>query len=154
MNYKIEQKFMGLALEEARKAKLINEVPVGAVLLGKDNSILSKAHNLRESTNDSTAHAEILAIREASVKLGSWRLLDTTLYVTLEPCVMCIGAIINSRIKRVVFGARDEKAGALLSVYKIGLSDYLNHKIEFTEGVLGSECRGILKEFFKGLRGG
>lgn len=144
---------MRLALEEAKMARRINEVPVGCVIIDSTCSILSKSHNLRESKNDPLGHAEILAIKKASEKLGSWRLIDTTLYVTLEPCVMCMGAIVNSRIKRVVFGANDPKAGALVSKYNIGLDDKLNHKIEFSEGVLEKECSEILKEFFEELRG-
>lgn len=152
MDLNLDEKYMRLALDEAEKARRIFEVPVGAVLVDSNNSILSKAHNLTESNNDPTAHAEILAIKEASNKINSWRLLDTTLYVTLEPCVMCIGAIINSRIKRVVFAARDPKAGALISKYSIGFDNTLNHKILFTEGVLGDESRTILESFFKGIR--
>ena len=152
MDLNLDEKYMRLALAEAEKARRIFEVPVGAVLIDKTNSILSKAHNLRESNNDPTAHAEILAIKEASNKINSWRLLDTTLYVTLEPCVMCAGAIINSRIKRVVFAARDTKAGALISKYSIGLDNSLNHKLHFTEGVLEEESRKLLASFFENLR--
>ncbi|MGH7884120.1 MAG: tRNA adenosine(34) deaminase TadA [Thermodesulfobacteriota bacterium] len=148
-----DEKFMRLALLEAEKARRINEVPVGCVIIDSNFSILSKSHNLRESQNDPTAHAEILAIKKASKKLKSWRLIDTTLYVTLEPCVMCMGAIINSRIKRVVFGAKDSKAGALITNYNIGTDGKLNHKIEFKERILEKECSKILSEFFKELRG-
>lgn len=143
---------MLLALGEAREARRINEVPVGAVIVSCEQQILSKAHNQRETTQNPLAHAEILAIESACRKTGSWRLPDTTIYVTLEPCVMCMGAIVNSRIKRVVFGAPDPKAGALVSNYNIGLDDTLNHKLEFTDGVLEKECSEELKLFFKDLR--
>jgi tRNA(adenine34) deaminase len=144
--------FMRLAIEEALKAKGIGEVPVGAVLVGKDGDVISSAHNLSETTLDPTAHAEILAIREAGKKLRNWRLTETTLYVTLEPCVMCIGAIVLARIKKVVFGAHDPKAGAVISVYSIGLDKKLNHTVEIKEGVLKDECVVLLKEFFKNIR--
>ena len=143
---------MRLALEEAKEARRINEVPVGCVIIDSAGSILSKSHNLRESNNDPTAHAEILAIKEASSKLRSWRLLNTTLYVTLEPCAMCMGAIVNSRIKRIVFGAKDPKSGALVSNFQIGLDGKLNHKVEYNEGILEKECTALLLEFFKELR--
>ena len=116
---------MQLALGMAREASSINEVPVGAVIVGPDGQILSKAHNLRESTQNPVAHAEIVAIEAACKAAGSWRLTDATLYVTLEPCAMCMGAVINSRIKRVVFGAADPKAGAVVSNFGIGLDDSL-----------------------------
>jgi tRNA(adenine34) deaminase len=144
--------FMRLAIEEALRAKGIGEVPVGAVLVGKDGDVISSAHNLSETTLDPTAHAEILAIREAGKKLRNWRLTETTLYVTLEPCVMCIGAIVLARIKKVVFGAHDPKAGAVISVYSIGLDKKLNHTVEIKEGVLKDECVVLLKEFFKNIR--
>lgn len=143
---------MQLALGEAREAGSINEVPVGAVIVGADNQILSKAHNLRETTQNSLAHAEILAIESACKKTGSWRLSDATLYVTLEPCAMCMGAVINARIKRVVFGADDPGAGAVISNFGIGLDDRLNHKPEITRSVLENECSKLLKEFFENLR--
>ncbi len=143
---------MSLAFEEAKKARLVNEVPIGSIIVDKNKKVLSQSYNLRETLQDPTAHAEILAIREASLKLKTWRLTDTTIYVTLEPCAMCMGAIISSRIKRVVFGARDEKAGALISNYQLGLNDNLNHKVETTQGILESECSNILKEFFRDLR--
>ena len=143
---------MRLALDEAEKARRINEVPVGCVIVDSNGSILSRSHNLRESNQDPTAHAELIAIRKASQKLNSWRLIDTTLYVTLEPCAMCMGAIINSRVKRVVFGALDEKAGALVSNYNIGISKNYNHLVEYSEGILRNECALILKNFFKQIR--
>ena len=143
---------MRLALEEAMRAGSLNEVPVGAVITDKDGNILSRAHNLRESTQNPLAHAEILAIEEASKKTGSWRLTETTIYITLEPCVMCIGAIVNSRINRVVFAARDPKAGAIVSSYGIGIDKRLNHVVELTEGVLETEASGLLREFFRSRR--
>ncbi len=143
---------MQLALGMAREASSINEVPVGAVIVGPDAQILSKAHNLRESTQNPVAHAEIVAIEAACKAAGSWRLTEATLYVTLEPCAMCMGAVINSRIKRVVFGAADPKAGAVVSNFGIGLDDSLNHKPEITRSVLEDECGTVLKDFFEQLR--
>ncbi len=143
---------MQLALGMAREASSINEVPVGAVIVGPDGQILSKAHNLRESTQNPVAHAEIVAIEAACKASGSWRLTEATLYVTLEPCAMCMGAVINSRIKRVVFGAADPKAGAVVSNFGIGLDDSLNHKPEITRSVLEDECGTVLKDFFEQLR--
>ena len=145
---------MQLALGEAREASSINEVPVGAVITGPDGNILSQAHNLTESTQDPTSHAEMIAIRQACKNTGSQRLTGATLYVTLEPCAMCMGAVINSRIKRVVFGADDPKAGAVVSNFGIGLDDSLNHKPEITRSILEDECSSILKEFFEKLRNG
>ncbi len=143
---------MLLALGQAREASRINEVPVGAVIVSGGQQILSQAHNLRESTQNPVAHAEILAIEAACKKTGSWRLSDATIYITLEPCAMCLGAVVNSRIKRVVFGAPDPKAGAVVSNFGIGLDDTLNHRPEITRSVLEDECSLILKEFFGQLR--
>ena len=152
MNVKSDEKFMQLALGEAREASCIDEVPVGAVITGSDQQILSKAHNLRESTQNPVAHAEILAIQEACRKTGSWRLSDATIYVTLEPCAMCMGAIVNARIKRLVFGAADPKAGAVVSNFGIGMDETLNHRPGITRSVLEEECGLILSEFFARLR--
>ncbi len=152
MNVKSDEQFMLLALGQAREASRINEVPVGAVIVSGGQQILSQAHNLRESTQNPVAHAEILAIEAACKKTGSWRLPDATIYITLEPCVMCMGAVVNSRIKRVVFGATDPKAGAVVSNFGIGLDDTLNHRPEITRSVLEDECSLILKEFFGQLR--
>lgn len=149
---KNDRKFMLLAIEQAQLARSIGEIPVGAVITDQNNNLISSGHNLRESTNDPTAHAEIIAIRQASEKLRSWRMENTTLYVTLEPCAMCIGAIVLARINRLVFGARDPKSGAVFSVYTIGSENKLNHDIKVTEAVLETECSNLLKDFFKVLR--
>ena len=146
-----KEKFMREALKEAKKAYNKLEVPVGAVIV-KNGKIIAKAHNLKETKNDTTNHAEILAIQKASKKLQSWRLLDCEMYVTLEPCSMCAGALINSRIKKVYIGATDEKTGAAGSVLNL-FEDYtFNHKVEVEKGILKKDCENILKEFFKALR--
>lgn len=146
-----QEKFMKEALKEAKKAYDKLEVPVGAVIV-KEGKIIARAHNLKETKYDTTNHAEIIAIQKASKKLKSWRLLDCEMYVTLEPCSMCAGAIINSRIKKVYIGANDEKTGAVGSVLNL-FEDYtFNHKVEFEKGLLKVECENILKDFFKSLR--
>jgi len=146
-----KEKFMKEALKEAKKAYSKLEVPVGVVIV-KDNKIIARAYNQKEIKNDTTNHAEILAIKKASKKLNSWRLLDCEMYVTLEPCSMCAGALIQSRIKKVYIGAMDEKTGACGSVLNL-LSDYkFNHNVEIETGILKNECEGILKDFFKELR--
>lgn len=147
----MEEKFMKAALKEAKKAYDKLEVPVGAVIV-KDRKIIARAHNLKETKNDTTKHAEILAIQKASKKLNSWRLIDCEMYVTLEPCSMCAGALINSRIKKVYIGASDQKTGAVGSVFNL-LEDYtFNHHVEYESGILKDECEQILKDFFKDLR--
>lgn len=146
-----KEKFMRQALREARKAYDKLEVPVGAVIV-KDGKIIARAHNLKETKFDTTKHAEILAIQKASKKLNSWRLLGCEMYVTLEPCSMCAGALINSRIKKVFIGADDDKTGVVGSVFNL-LEDYrFNHRVEFEKGILKDECENVLKEFFKNLR--
>ncbi len=147
----MQEKFMKLALKEAKKAYDKKEVPVGAIIV-KDDKVIAKAHNLKETKNDTTKHAEILAIQKASKKLECWRLEDCEMYVTLEPCSMCAGALIQARIKKVYIGAMDYKTGACGSVLNL-LSDYkFNHIVETKTGVLGEECEKILKDFFKELR--
>ena len=147
----MEEKFMKEALKEAKKAYDNLEVPVGAVIV-KDGQVIARAHNLKETKLDTTNHAEILAIQKASKKLKSWRLIGCEMYVTLEPCSMCAGALINSRIKKVYIGASDEKTGAVGSVFNL-LDDYtFNHKVEVENGVMKTECQEILKKFFKELR--
>lgn len=152
MSHRYDEPFMRMAMDEARRARSIGEVPVGAVLVGKDFEIITSSHNLCETTFDPTAHAELIAIRDASKKSQNIRITETTLYVTLEPCAMCMGAIVLARIRRLVFGTRDEKSGAAGSIYKIGIDGKLNHKIEVTGGVLMDECSSILKGFFKTIR--
>ena len=142
--------FMRLALKEAEKASKKGEAPIGAVIV-KDGAVISAAHNLREKKKNALYHAEVLAIDKACKKLGGWRLPRCTLYVTLEPCPMCAGAIINSRIDRVVFGASDKKAGSVCSVVDLFSLDY-NHKPLCEGGVLAEECGEILTKFFKNLR--
>ncbi|GLC90566.1 tRNA adenosine(34) deaminase TadA [Lysinibacillus piscis] len=147
----IDQQFMQEALTEAKKAAALGEVPIGAVLV-YNGKIIARAHNLRETTQNATTHAELLAIQEACEQIGSWRLEDTILYVTLEPCPMCAGAILQSRIPRVVYGARDIKAGCVDSLYRLLNDARFNHECEITEGVLSEECGQILTDFFKALR--
>ena len=146
-----DEKFMKLALKEAKKAYDEDEVPVGAVLV-KDGKVIAKAHNQKETKLDTTKHAEITVIQKASKKLQNWRLEDTTLYVTLEPCTMCIGAIIGARIKRVCFGTMDEKTGACGSVLNIPKDHKFNHVVEMENGIMEKECKEILQDFFKNLR--
>ena len=139
------------ALKEAMKAYNKIEVPVGCVIV-KDGKVISRAHNLKETKIDTTKHAEILAIQKASKKLNSWRLIDCEMYVTLEPCSMCAGAIINSRIKKIYIGTMDQKTGAVGSKLNL-LEDFtFNHKVEVKKGILEKECEKILKDFFKTLR--
>lgn len=147
----VKEKFMKEALKQAKKAYDKLEVPVGAVIV-KDGKIISRAYNQKEEKNDTTNHAEILAIKKASKKLNSWRLLDCDMYVTLEPCSMCAGALIQSRIRKVYIGAPDSKTGACGSVLNL-LEDYkFNHKVEIENGILKDDCENLLKEFFKELR--
>ncbi|QNE79275.1 nucleoside deaminase [Streptomyces finlayi] len=139
------------ALAEAAQAALTGDVPVGAVLLGPDGSLLATGHNEREATGDPTAHAEVLAIRRAAAALGEWRLSGCTLVVTLEPCTMCAGALVQSRIGRVVYGARDEKAGAAGSLWDVVRDRRLNHRPEVVAGVLEEACSAQLTAFFRAL---
>ena len=146
----IDEEFMLEALAEAQKSYEIGEVPVGAVVV-KDGEIVGRGHNLHETDKNALRHAELIAIDEACKKLGGWRLWQCDLYVTLEPCPMCTGAIINSRIKRVVFGAFDKKAGSCASVVNLFELPY-NHKPELISGVMENECAELLSRFFKELR--
>ena len=146
-----KEKFMKQALKEAKKAYEKLEVPVGAIIV-KDGKVIARAHNQKETKFDTTKHAEILAIQKASKKLGSWRLIDCDMYVTLEPCSMCAGAIINSRIKNVYIGASDEKTGAVGSILNL-FEDYkFNHIVNFEKGILEDDCKKVLQDFFKELR--
>ncbi|MFD0291954.1 MULTISPECIES: tRNA adenosine(34) deaminase TadA [unclassified Streptomyces] len=140
---------MRRALAEADLAARAGDVPVGAVVLGPDGALLATGHNEREATNDPTAHAEVLAVRRAAAALGRWRLTGCTLVVTLEPCTMCAGALVQSRVDRVVYGARDEKAGAAGSLWDLVRDRRLNHRPEVIHGVLEQECASLLTSFFR-----
>lgn len=143
---------MSLALEEGRLAALHGDVPVGAVVVGPDGAVLARGHNRREVDADPTAHAEIVAIREAARARGHWRLDGCTLFVTLEPCAMCAGALVNSRLSRLVFGASDPKAGAVTSLFEIGRDARLNHRFEVEAGLMTAEAVALLQGFFAALR--
>lgn len=147
----MHEEFMKIALTEAKKAFNKEEVPVGAVIV-QNGKVIAKAHNLKETKNDTTCHAEILAIQKASKKLKKWRLTDCEMYVTLEPCSMCAGALINCRLKKLYIGTMDTKTGACGSVLNL-LRDYkFNHIVEIETGILRQDCEKILKDFFKFLR--
>ena len=143
-----DARYMRLALEEAAKAYDLGEVPIGAVMIGDDGDVIARGHNMRETWRDATAHAEMIAIREACERLGRWRLSGCTLYVTIEPCPMCAGALVMSRVERVVYGSTDAKAGAVESLFNIVGHAALNHRVEVTAGILQEECAGIMKRFF------
>jgi tRNA(adenine34) deaminase len=143
--------FMRAALDEARRGLLDGEVPVGAVVVA-DGAIVARAHNAPIALSDPTAHAEVLALREAGRKTGNYRLTGATLYVTVEPCPMCCGAVLQARLPRVVYGAADPKAGAVESLYRLLDDSRLNHRVETVGGVLGGECAALLKEFFETKR--
>ncbi|MCR2044350.1 tRNA adenosine(34) deaminase TadA [Anaerosalibacter massiliensis] len=147
----MDEKYMSLALKEAEKASNILEVPVGAIIVHK-NEVIATGYNMRESLKDPTAHAEIIAIKRASEYLNGWRLINCTMYVTLEPCPMCAGAILNSRIDRLVIGTKDYKMGCCGTVIDLLHNSNFNHKVDTTFGVLEDECKIILKDFFKKLR--
>lgn len=148
----IDEKFMREALAEARAAAVVGEVPIGAVVL-RAGEIVARAHNRRELDQDPSAHAEFAALRAAAQSLGRWRLSDCTVYVTLEPCCMCAGLMVNARVGRCVYGAADAKAGALGSLYDLNADSRLNHRFNVTAGVLADECRAVLSGYFAGLRG-
>lgn len=151
MQKKSHEFWMQRAIAEACKAKIKDEVPIGCVIV-RDNRIIARGHNLRETTRDPSAHAEMIAIRKAARKLGSWRLPDTTLYVTLEPCAMCMGGIILARIPKLVFGCHDPKGGAAGSLYDLSNDPRLNHTVELVTGILENECSTVLSDFFARLR--
>ncbi len=142
---------MNIAIDEAKKAAVLGEVPIGAIIVHQ-GEIIGVGHNLRETSQNATTHAEMIAIQEACAKIGSWRLEETTMYVTLEPCPMCAGAILQSRIPRVVYGARDMKAGCVDSLYRLLQDERFNHTCEVTEGILAETCGKLLTDFFRELR--
>ena len=145
---------MASALTQARFALEAGEVPVGAVLVAGNGEILARAHNSPITLHDPTAHAEILALRQAARKLGNYRLPGATLYVTIEPCAMCAGALVLARVRRLVFGAADPKGGGCVSLYQIPEDTRLNHRVQVTAGVREAECRAIMQEFFQARRQG
>jgi tRNA(Arg) A34 adenosine deaminase TadA len=151
MKQRGDEELMRLALAEAEKAASAGETPIGAVL-AVDGEIVAAAHNMRETWQDPTAHAESIVLREAAARLGRWRLTDATVYVTMEPCLMCAGALVLARVGRLVYGCRDERAGALGSVYDVVRDNRLNHVYRITPGVLEAECRAVLQGFFEKLR--
>ena len=146
-----DEDFMRLALVEAQNAAAEGETPIGAVLV-VGNDVIASSHNMRETWQDPSAHAELLVVREASAKLGRWRLTDATVYVTLEPCLMCSGALVLARVGRLVYGCRDPKAGALGSVYDVVRDGRLNHVYRITPGILEKDCSEVLQVFFEKLR--
>lgn len=146
--------WMALAIEQAERAEVRGEVPVGAVLLSGSNKVLAARYNESIATCDPTAHAEILALRDGGRNQANYRLLDTTLYVTIEPCAMCMGALVHARVKRLVFGAFDPKWGAAGSLYDFSNDKRLNHRVEITKGVLEIQCRRLIQDFFKKRRAG
>lgn len=147
----MDSDFMREALEEAQKAYSLDEVPIGAVIV-KNGEIIGKGHNLRESQKDPTLHAEMVAIRQAAAALGGWRLTDCDLYVTIEPCPMCAGAVLQARIRRVVFGARDPKAGCAGSLYNLLEDSRFNHQTKVMEGIMKEQCSQIMKAYFQQKR--
>ena len=151
MSEKDDEHYMETALELAQEAYVRGEVPIGAVLV-RDGEILARNHNRREELKDATAHAEILVLREAGRLIGGWRLTGTTLYVTLEPCPMCAGALVQARVTRLVYGARDPKGGAAASLYNITSDPRLNHRLAVEEGILRERCAALLQKFFKERR--
>jgi len=147
----LDERWMQEAIREARNAEQIGEVPIGAIIV-KNDEIIGRGYNLRETKMDPTAHAEMVAIRHACERLGAWRLLDCTLYVTLEPCPMCAGAIVQSRVKRVVYGTPDPKAGCGGTLMNLLQEPRFNHETELTSGILQDECANLLTSFFRKLR--
>ncbi len=147
-----DEAFMERALAEAARAATVGEVPVGAIVVGADGQVLATGHNEREARGDPTAHAEILAVQRAAAVIGHWRLVGATVYVTLEPCPMCAGAMVNARVTRVVWGADDPKAGAMKSLYTVGVDGRQNHTVEVTGGVLADRCAEVLRDFFAARR--
>ena len=148
----MDEHWMGVALEQARRAAALGEVPVGAVVV-RGEELLGAGHNRRETDGDPLAHAELLALREAASRLPGWRLLGCTMFVTLEPCAMCAGALVNSRVGRLVYGASDPKAGYCGSLGDIPRDPRLNHRLDVEAGVRAEECGALLRDFFRGLRG-
>jgi tRNA(adenine34) deaminase len=147
-----DKKWMTLALDEAAKAGSVDEVPIGACIVNEAGELLAAAFNRTITDSDPTAHAEIIVLRMAGELIGNYRLTGTTVYSTIEPCAMCAGALVNARVKRLVYGADDERFGAVKTHFGIGVSDVLNHRLEVESGVLGEQCRSLMQEFFRAKR--
>ena len=147
----VDRRFMQMAIGQAQTAKDNGDVPIGAVIV-KDNQLIAKAYNQRQQLQDPTAHAEIIALTQAAAAVGNWRLHNCTMYVTLEPCPMCAGALVLARIDRLVYGCDDAKTGACKSLYNIVQDERLNHRLEVTAGVLAKECKQLLQDFFEQKR--
>jgi tRNA(adenine34) deaminase len=147
-----DERWMRLALDEAEAARIEGEVPIGCVVVDGAGRAIGRGHNLRETLADPTAHAEMVAVREAAARTLSWRLEGATAYVTLEPCAMCAGALVHARVRRVVYGCADPKGGAIDTMFGIGRDPRLNHRFEVLSGVLGDECAAGLRAFFAALR--
>ncbi|HEX6126645.1 MAG TPA: tRNA adenosine(34) deaminase TadA [Pyrinomonadaceae bacterium] len=147
-----DEKWMGLAMEAARLAAELGEVPIGACLIDEGGSLIAQSSNRTITDNDPTAHAEINVIRQAARKIGNYRLTGSTLYTTIEPCVMCAGALVNARVKRLVFGARDERFGAVETLFRLCDNEALNHRLEIVSGVLAEESRKLMQDFFRERR--
>jgi len=147
-----DEKWMSLAIQQAQSAGQLDEVPIGSCVVGVDGMLIAAAFNRSITDHDATAHAEILAIRRAGELLTNYRLIGTTVYSTIEPCAMCAGALVNARISRLVYGAKDERFGAVDTHFGIGLTDALNHRIEVVGGVLEDECRSLMQNFFRQKR--
>lgn len=152
MSIETDEFWMRRALQQAEKARELSEVPIGACLINKRGELLAAAGNLTITNCDPTAHAEILVLREAAKRIGNYRLNETALYTTIEPCAMCAGALVNARIERLIFGARDERFGAVETHFQLCDSSFLNHRIEIVSGVLAEECRTLMQEFFRAKR--
>lgn len=147
-----DNKWMNVALDEAAKAGAVDEVPIGACIVDDNGELLAAAFNLTITDSDPTAHAEMIVLRMAGKLVGNYRLTGATLYSTIEPCAMCAGALVNARVKRLVYGADDERFGAVRTHFGIGITDVLNHRIEVESGVLGEQCRSLMQEFFRAKR--
>ncbi len=147
-----DEYFIKIAIEQAIKAQKMGEVPIGACIVGSDETILAAAGNLTITNSDPTAHAEILVLRKAAKNIGNYRLTDCTVYTTIEPCVMCAGALVNARVKRLVYGADDERFGAVRTRFELCDNSSLNHKIEIRSGVLAEQCKALIQEFFRDKR--
>ena len=148
----LDQGFMRIAIDAARDAEKLGEVPIGSCIVSPDGELMTSASNRTITDNDPTAHAEILVLRRAAANLANYRLTGTTVYTTIEPCVMCAGALVNARVKRLVFGAHDERFGAVETLFRLCDNTALNHRIEIVSGVLANECRELMQEFFKARR--